>query len=60
MGAIDEALGQIELALVGEVVGETFEDLLEDSSGHPRLVAPMHCLICGEPLRQLRPRRARA
>jgi hypothetical protein len=60
VGAINEALGQIELAPVGKVVGETLKDLLEDAACHPRLVAAMDRLICGISLRKLCPGRSGA
>jgi hypothetical protein len=41
MGAIDERLGEIELAAVAQIGREPVEELLEDAVLHPGLEPPM-------------------
>jgi hypothetical protein len=45
MGAIDEGLGQIDLAAIAKVLGERLEDLHEHSFVHPLLHAAVAGLV---------------
>ena len=57
MGAVDEALGQVELAVRGEMVGEALEDGLEHAALDPTLIATVSPLVRRIAPRKIRPRR---
>lgn len=57
MGAVDEALGQVELAVSGKVFGEALEDLLEDPAFDPPLITAVRRLIRRVPPWKIGPRR---
>ncbi len=54
-GAINETLGQIQLAALFQVPGECFQDALERPILHLPLKAPMAGLVWWVPIRQIRP-----
>jgi len=58
VGAVDECLGQVELAAFLQVLGERSQHFLERPLAHPALESPMACLIRRIATRQVLPRRA--
>jgi hypothetical protein len=60
VGAVDEGLGQVELAAVTKIFRQPPEHLLEDLALHPRLEAAMAGRRRRIATREVRPRRAGA
>ncbi len=58
MGAVDECLGQVELAAPLEILGERMQNALECALAHPILKSAMAGLIRRIPRRHVFPRRA--
>jgi len=60
MGAVDECLGEVELAPLLKVASEREQNLIEHAFALPLLKTPMASLIRRIAPRQIRPRRARS
>jgi hypothetical protein len=60
VGAVDECLGEIELAALFEIFGERAEDAFERAVAHPVLKSAMAGLIRRIPRGHVLPRRAGA